>query len=97
MAELYHNAAEEDAWKIRVSRNWRDKRYGYQWWSVRAGDHRYNLAWGHGRQQIALLDELDMAIVVVDPLHKQHRDGPWKLEKTNLNLVADFVDTLPSE
>ena len=87
----------ENAWKICVGRNWRDNGYGYQWWSVRAGDHRYNLAWGHGGQQIALLDEFDMVIVVtVDPLHKQHGGGPWKIEKANLNLVADFIESLPS-
>jgi CubicO group peptidase (beta-lactamase class C family) len=88
----------ENAWKIKVGRNWRDNGYGYQWWSVRAGDYRYNLAWGHGGQQIVLLDELDMVIVVtVDPLHLQHGDGPWKLEKSSLNLVADFIASLPSE
>jgi CubicO group peptidase (beta-lactamase class C family) len=88
----------ENAWKIRVGRNWRDNGYGYQWWSIRAGKHRYNLAWGHGGQQIALLDDLDMVIVVtVDPLHGQHGDGPWKIEKSNLNLVADFVKSLPSQ
>jgi CubicO group peptidase (beta-lactamase class C family) len=85
----------QDIWKIRVGRNWRDNGYGYQWWSIRAGDYRYNLAWGHGGQQIALIDELDMMIVVLaDPLHLQHGDGPWKIEKENLNLVADFVASL---
>ena len=88
----------EDAWKIRVGRNWRDNGYGYQWWSIRAGDYRYNLAWGHGGQQVVLLDELDMMLVVtVDPLHGQHGDDPWRLEKSNLNLVADFVASLPGD
>jgi CubicO group peptidase (beta-lactamase class C family) len=88
----------EDAWDYRVGRNFRDIGYGYQWWSVRAGDHRYNLAWGHGGQQIALLDEFDMVIVVTaDPLYGQHGDDPWRLEKANLNLVADFINSLPSE
>jgi len=87
----------ENAWKIRVGRNWRDNGYGYQWWSVRAGDHRYHLAWGHGGEQIALLDRLKMVIVfTADPLHKQHGGKPWKIEKSNLNLVADFVASLPS-
>jgi CubicO group peptidase (beta-lactamase class C family) len=100
-ADWVHNSLQiysEDAWKIRVGRNWRDNGYGYQWWSVRAGDHRYNLAWGHGGQQIALLDEFDMVIVVtVEPLHGQHGDEPWKIEKANLNLVADFISSLPNE
>ncbi len=88
----------EDAWYFRVGKNWRDSGYGYQWWSIRAGDHRYNLAWGHGGQQIALLDELDLVVVATaDPLYKQHGDEPWRLEKANLNLVADFIASLPGE
>jgi hypothetical protein len=31
----------------------------------------------------------------VDPLHLQHGDEPWRLEKARLNLVADFVASLP--
>ena len=88
----------EDAWPYSVGRNFNDICYGYQWWSVRAGDHHYNLAWGHGGQQIVLLDEFEMVIVVTaDPLIGQHGSGPWKLEKANLNLVADFIASLPSE
>jgi CubicO group peptidase (beta-lactamase class C family) len=83
-------------WKIGVGGNWGDNGYGYQWWSVQAGDYRYNLAWGHGGQQIALLEPLDMMIVLLaDPLHLQHGGGPWEIEKANLNLVADFVASLP--
>ena len=86
----------ENVWTVRVGRNWDDNAYGYQWWSIRAGNHRYNLAWGHGGQQIVLLDDLDMMIVVtVDPLHLQHGDEPWRLEKSSLNLVANFVASLP--
>jgi CubicO group peptidase (beta-lactamase class C family) len=86
----------ENAWKFRVGSNWSDNGYGYQWWSVRAGAHRYNLAWGHGGQQIALVKDLNMIIVfTADPLHKQHGGGPWKIEKANLNLVADFIASLP--
>ncbi|MEJ2013219.1 MAG: serine hydrolase [Anaerolineales bacterium] len=88
----------EDAWAYRVGQNFNDIGYGYQWWSVRAGDHRYNLAWGHGGQQIALVDALDMVVVVkADPLFGQHGGGPWKREKANLNLVADFISSLPSD
>jgi CubicO group peptidase (beta-lactamase class C family) len=88
----------EDAWDYSVGRNWRDSGYGYQWWSVRAGDHRYNLAWGHGGQQVALVDDLDLVVVATaDPLYGQIGDGPWQLEKANLNLVADFIASLPSE
>jgi CubicO group peptidase (beta-lactamase class C family) len=85
-----------NAWQFRVGKNWDDNAYGYQWWSIRAGHYRYNLAWGHGGEQIVLLKDLDMVIVVtVDPLHGQHGGGPWKKEKASLNLVADFVSSLP--
>ncbi len=88
----------EDAWSIRVGRNFKDAGYGYLWWSIRAGDHRYNLAWGHGGQQIALLDELDLVIVTTaDPFYQEHNDQSWKHEKANLNMVADFIESLPSE
>lgn len=88
----------EDAWQHRVGRNFSDVGYGYQWWSVRAGDHAYNLAWGHGGQQIAVVDALDLVIVVTaDPLYGQTGDGPWAHEKANLNLVADFIASLPEE
>jgi CubicO group peptidase (beta-lactamase class C family) len=83
-------------WKYRVGPNWKSNEYGYQWWSIKAGNYRYHLAWGHGGQQIVLIDELDMMIVLlVDPLHLQHGDEPWKIEKGNLNLIADFVASLP--
>lgn len=86
----------EGTWTIGVGSNWGDNGYGYQWWSVKAGDYRYSLAWGHGGQQIALIEPLDMMIVfLADPLHLQHGDEPWKIEKANLNLVADFVGSLP--
>jgi hypothetical protein len=43
------------------------------------------------------LHELDLVIVLTsDPLFKQHGGGPWKREKRNLNLVADFVARLPA-
>ena len=86
----------EDAWKYKVGRNFKDIGYGYQWWKVTAGDYRYSLAWGHGGQQIAVLDDLDLVVVVkADPLFGQHGDKPWKYEKQNLNLVADFIASLP--
>jgi CubicO group peptidase (beta-lactamase class C family) len=100
-AEWVHDSMQtytEDAWYYRVGRNWKDSAYGYQWWSIRAGDHRYNLAWGHGGQQIVVLDEMDLVVVATaDPLYKQHGDEPWKLEKANLNLVADFIASLPKQ
>jgi len=79
----------KNTWTIRVGRNWGDNGYGYQWWSIKAGDYRY---------KIVLIDDLDMMIVfLADPLHLEHGDGPWRIEKSNLNLVADFVASLPNE
>jgi CubicO group peptidase (beta-lactamase class C family) len=72
--------------------------YGYQWWSAKAGGHHLDFAWGHGGQFIVLLDELDMVIVVTSyPFWLQHDDESWKHEKANLNLVADFIASLPGE
>jgi CubicO group peptidase (beta-lactamase class C family) len=100
-AEWVHDSLQtysEDAWPYRIGRNVNDMGYGYQWWSVRAGKHRYNLAWGHGGQQIAVLEDLDMVVVVTaDPLFGEHGDRPWRLEKANLNLVAGFIASLPTE
>jgi CubicO group peptidase (beta-lactamase class C family) len=42
----------EDAWRIRIGRDYKDMGHGYQWWSARAGYRRWYFAWGHGGQQI---------------------------------------------
>jgi CubicO group peptidase (beta-lactamase class C family) len=81
-------------WGLSIS----DIGYGYQWWSARAGDHLYNLAWGHGGQQIVLLDEFGMVIVVTSyPFWLQHDAEAWKHELANINLVGKFIKSLPSE
>jgi CubicO group peptidase (beta-lactamase class C family) len=88
----------ENAWRYRVGRNYIDMGYGYQWWSVRAGNHHFWTAWGHGGQQIALLEGFNMVIVVkADPLSAQHGNVSWRKEKANLNLVGNFIASLPSE
>ena len=62
------------------------------------GDHRFNFAWGHGGQLIVLLDELDMVIVTTaDPFFGQHDGGSWKHEKAIMNLVGDFIKSLPNQ
>jgi CubicO group peptidase (beta-lactamase class C family) len=81
--------------------NWglsfRDVGYGYQWWSARVGEHHFDLAWGHGGQLIVLLDELDMVIVVTSyPFWLQHDAEAWKHELANVNLVGEFIKSLPS-
>jgi len=86
----------EHAAQYRVGPGYQDIGYGYLWWNARAGSRRFNFAWGHGGQQITLVDDMDMVIVVTaDPLHGQHGDLPWKREKENLNLVGDFIRSLP--
>ena len=81
-------------WGLSIS----DIGYGYQWWSARAGEHHFDFAWGHGGQLIVLLDELDMVIVVTsDPFYLQHDDEAWKHELANVNLVGEFIKSLPSE
>jgi len=85
----------EDAWYYDVGPNWHSN-YGYQWWLIDAGEHTFNLAWGHGGQQIAVLPEQDLVVVLTaDPLWGQHGDEPWSYETDNLNLVADFIAGLP--
>jgi len=72
--------------------------YGYQWWSARAGEHHFDFAWGHGGQLIVLMDELDMIIVLTSyPFYLQHDDEAWKHELANVNLVGEFINSLPSE
>jgi CubicO group peptidase (beta-lactamase class C family) len=88
----------EGARNYGMSVRFRDFGYGYQWWSARAGDHRFNFAWGHGGQLIVLLDELDMVIVTTaDPFFGQHDGQSWKHEKAIMNLVGDFIKSLPTE
>jgi len=81
--------------------NWglsfRDVGYGYQWWSARVGEHHFDIAWGHGGQLIVLLDDLDMVIVVTSyPFWLQHDAEAWKHELASVNLVGEFIRSLPS-
>jgi CubicO group peptidase (beta-lactamase class C family) len=82
--------------------NWglsfRDVGYGYQWWSARVGDHHFDYAMGHGGQMIVLLDEFDMVIVTTSyPFYLQHDAEAWKHELAIMNLVGDFIGSLPTE
>lgn len=75
-----------------------DLGYGYQWWSAKAGDHRFGYASGHGGQYIVLLDGLDMIIVTTaDPLYYEHGGKAWSKEKAITELVGKFIKSLPSE
>jgi CubicO group peptidase (beta-lactamase class C family) len=76
----------------------RDVGYGYQWWSARAGDHRFDYAAGHGGNLIILLDDLDMIIVTTaDPLHELPGEKGWKYEGAIIDVVGKFIKSLPSE
>jgi CubicO group peptidase (beta-lactamase class C family) len=88
----------ENARNYGMSVRFHDMGYGYQWWSARAGERHFNFAWGHGGQLIVLLDELDMVIVTTaDPFFGQHDGQSWKHEKAIMNLVGDFIKSLPKE
>ena len=73
--------------------------YGYMWWSATAGKHAVNFAWGHGGNLIVLLDDLNMVVVVTaDPFYgKEEHFDSWKYEKANMELVADFISSLPAD
>ena len=80
------------------SLSFRDLGYGYGWGTARAGDQHFSYAWGHGGQLIVLLDALDMVIVTTaDPFYGQHDGDSWKHEKATINLVGDFIESLPEE
>ncbi len=73
--------------------------YGHQWWSAMAGKHGTNFAWGHGGNLIVLVRGLDMVVVVTaDPFYgKEAHWDSWKYEKANIELVANFISSLPLE
>lgn len=81
-----------------VGRYFREVAYGFQWWSGRVGDHRFDFAWGHGGQMIVLLHDLDMMVVVTsDPFYRAVREDheAWTHEQANFNLVGRFLHALP--
>jgi len=95
---IYTQNPSTDYLKNRVGPNFTWAGYGYQWWALKSGEHHYNAALGHGGQIIALLDEFDIVIVVTgDPFFLEHNANAWKYEKQLMNLMADFVASLPGE
>jgi len=92
--QTYSDHARDYGWGFAF----KDLGYGYGWWTARAGEHHFSFAWGHGGQLIVLLDELDMVIVTTaDPFFGQHDGGSWKHEKATINLVGEFIKSLPGE
>ncbi|MBI9047560.1 MAG: serine hydrolase [Anaerolineaceae bacterium] len=72
--------------------------YGYQWWSAKAGDHQFYYAAGHGGNQIILLDEFDIVIVTsADRLYGNFGGDAWEKERAIIELVGQFINSLPSE
>jgi CubicO group peptidase (beta-lactamase class C family) len=88
----------ENARDYGTSLSFRDIGYGYGWWTATAGEHHISYAWGHGGQLIVLLDELDMVIVTTaDPFFGQHDSQSWRHEKATINLVGEFINSIPAE
>ncbi len=91
----------DDAWvtlerKHRAGRYFRNLGYGYQWWQADVGDRRVKFAWGHGGQLIALVDDLDMVIVLTAyPAWLEHGAENWVHERAHLNLAGKFISLLP--
>lgn len=83
----------------RVGRYFHNIGYDLHWWSAEAGDHKLNLAWGHGGQFILLLEDLDMIIVTTaDPFWgKEEHFNAWKHEQAVTNLLGKFLSLLPSK
>ncbi|MBN2352910.1 MAG: serine hydrolase [Spirochaetales bacterium] len=80
-----------------LGRYFRDLGYGYQWWSARVGDHRFDFAWGHGGQLIVLLRDLDMIVVTTaDPLYYEPAEKGWTHEGAIIDLAGEFISTLPA-
>jgi len=87
-----------DARTSNLGRYFRDRGYGYQWWSSQVGEHRVDFAAGHGGQYIVLVHDLNIILVVVgDPFYLVHTSESWKHEQANLNLVGKFISSLPAE
>jgi CubicO group peptidase (beta-lactamase class C family) len=78
--------------------SFRDRGYGYQWWSSRVGKHHFFAAEGHGGNYIILLPDLNLVIVTTaDPLHDMWDGNSWKYEGAINRLVGRFIRSLPSE
>ncbi|MBW2525679.1 MAG: serine hydrolase [Deltaproteobacteria bacterium] len=86
-----------DAWISSTLGGFEEIAYGHQWWSGRAGNHRAWFAWGHGGQLVVLIEELDMVIVTTaDPFFRQHDGESWQHEEATIELVSEFIESLPS-
>jgi len=72
--------------------------YGYFWWSAEVGDHHFNYAWGHGGNLIVILPDLDMVIVTTaSTLPGLEGEESWKKEGAIIDLVGEFISTLPEQ
>jgi formylglycine-generating enzyme required for sulfatase activity/CubicO group peptidase (beta-lactamase class C family)/pimeloyl-ACP methyl ester carboxylesterase/predicted small lipoprotein YifL len=73
--------------------------YGYLWWSAKAGNHHFYYAWGAGGNLIILLDELNMVIVITADFAPEvlWDSQAWEKEKAIIDLVGQFIASLPGE
>ena len=96
--ESLHRHSEGGWISKKLGRYFGDLGYGFHWWSARVGEHDVDFAWGHGGQMIVLLEEIDMIVVTTaSPLHESAPADGWKYEKMIIDLVGEFVKSLPSE
>lgn len=78
--EMYRNAGShegvsivpegwvETSWRPRTVSPYNGYRYGYGWWSRRAGDREVYFAWGYGGQFIFIVPDLELTVVTTsDP------------------------------
>ena len=80
----------------RLGSFFREIGYGYLWWSARAGRYRFSFAWGHGGNLVIVIRDLDMVIVTTaDHLPGQFGDTAWQKERAVIDLVGEFVASLP--
>jgi hypothetical protein len=95
---MYDNKWRNEASNHYMNSYFRDVGYGYQWWSARVGDHRFDFAWGYGGNFIILLEELDLIVVTAaDPLLGLRGREEWMLEREVFNLVGKFMKSVPTE
>lgn len=53
----------EESWRPRTASPFNGHRYGYGWWSRRAGGRTVHFAWGYGGQFIFVVPDLEMTVV----------------------------------
>ncbi len=68
--------------------------YGYFWWSGVSGARRFNYAWGHGGQVIAVAGDLNMVVVASAAPQSGFDNAAWQNEKAVLEVVGRLIASL---